>query len=215
MPKAGDVMEKTKLADYIFRRISQAGIDTTFGIPGDFVLPLYAAQERIGMKTVVMTHEPSVGFAADAYARLRGLGVALVTYGAGGLNMINPIGLAYAEESPVMVISGSPETRYRSQKPLLHHCVKTFDTQYNVFAEVTESQALLSNPATAQEEIDRVFDTTLRHSRPGYLELPRDMVNCEIPVGERVPASMESTTPGLEEALADIVERLKAATKPI
>src|ERR1700733_2308311 len=130
-------MNKLKIADYICRRIEKAGVAHTFGIPGDFILPFYAAQTKSSLKTVVMTHEPSVGYAADAYGRLRGLGVALVTYGAGGLNMVNPVGLAYAEESPLLVISGAPETRYRDQKPLLHHCVKTFDTQYRVFAEVT------------------------------------------------------------------------------
>lgn len=208
-------MTKSRLADYIFKRIKDAGIDTTFGIPGDFVLPLYAAQEKSGLKTVVMTHEPSVGFAADAYGRLRGLGVALVTYGAGGLNMINPVGLAYAEESPLVIISGSPENKYRNQKPLLHHCVKNFDTQYNVFSEVTESQTLLSNPTTCQEEIDRVFDTTLKYSRPGYIEIPRDMVNYEIEVNERAPASLDGNSPATAEAVAEIVERLKTATKPV
>src|SRR5579885_3293941 len=68
-----DVMGKTKLADYLFTRIHEAGVEYSFGIPGDFVLPVYAAQERAGVKTVVMTHEPSVGYAADAYARLKGL----------------------------------------------------------------------------------------------------------------------------------------------
>ena len=87
-------MAKIKLSDYLFKRIQELGVDKTFGIPGDFVLPLYAAQERIGMETVVLTHEPSIGFAADAYGRLRGLGVALTTYGAGGLSMVNPVGLA-------------------------------------------------------------------------------------------------------------------------
>ncbi len=208
-------MSKSKLADYLFNRIKEHGVDCTFGIPGDFVLPIYAAQERAELKTVVMTHEPSVGFAADAYARLRGLGVALVTYGAGGLNMINPIGLAYAEESPVLVISGSPETRYRSQKPQLHHCVKTFDTQYNVFKEVTESQALLSNPSTAQGEIDRVFDTTISQSRPGYIEIPRDMVNQEIPTSPRQPADTEHSAQALSEVVSEVIERLKSAKRPV
>lgn len=209
-------MKKMKLADYLFKRITNAGVDCTFGIPGDFILPLYAAQAKAGVKTVVMTHEPAVGYAADAYARLKGLGVALVTYGAGGLNMINPIGLAYAEESPVIVVSGSPETRYRSQKPFLHHCVKTFDTQYNVFKEVTESQALLANPVTAQADVDRVFDMTLKHSRPGYLEMPRDMVNYELDVVEtssREPA--EPSPEAMEEALDDIVSRLRSASRPV
>ena len=205
-----------KLAEYMFDRIQAAGVDCTFGIPGDFVLPVYAAQQKTDLKTVVMTHEPSVGFAADAYARLRGLGVALVTYGAGGLNMINPIGLAYAEESPVLVISGSPETRYRTQKPHLHHCVKTFDTQYNVFREVTASQALIDNPLTAQAEIDRVFDTTIKQSRPGYIEIPRDMVNYEIPTDKSTcPDAMEADSPAVDEAVNEIIERLKSAKRPV
>jgi indolepyruvate decarboxylase len=208
-------MSKSKLADYLFNRIKKQGVDTTFGIPGDFVLPLYAAQERAGVKTVVMTHEPSVGYAADAYARLKGMGVALVTYGAGGLNMVNPVGLAYAEESPVLVISGSPETKYRSHKPHLHHCVKTFDTQYNVFKEVTESQTLLSNPTVAQDEIDRVFDTTIETSRPGYIEIPRDMVNQEIPINEQAKPAPPEPSPALAEVISEVIERLKSAKKPV
>ncbi|PZM80616.1 MAG: thiamine pyrophosphate-binding protein [Candidatus Melainabacteria bacterium] len=210
-----DVMTKRKLAEYLFDRIKDSGVDTTFGIPGDFILPLYAAQEKTKLKTVVMTHEPSVGYAADAYARLKGLGVGLVTYGAGGLNMINSVGLAYAEESPLLIISGSPETRYRSQKPQLHHCVKNFDTQFNVFKEVTESQALLANPATAQDEIDRVFETTTKYSRPGYIEIPRDMVNYELDVQESAPSAMEAPSAALEEAVHEIIDRLKEAQQPV
>lgn len=208
-------MAKTRIADHLFRRIKEAGVQYTFGIPGDFVLPHYAAQERSGLATVVMTHEPSVGFAADAYARLKGMGVALVTYGAGGLNMVNPVALAYAEESPLLIVSGSPETRFRNQKPQLHHCVKTFDTQLHVFREVTEAQALLTNPATAIEEIDRVVDDTIRLSRPGYLEIPRDMVNCEVEASERAPSGREASTPALDEALAEVMERLDRASQPV
>ncbi len=208
-------MAKAKLADYLFKRISDAGAEYTFGIPGDFILPFYAAQERFGLKTAVMTHEPSVGYAADGYARLKGLGVALVTYGAGGLNMVNPVGLAYAEESPVLVISGGPETRFRQQKPQLHHCVKSFETQHNVFAEVTEAQTILTDPNSAQEEIDRVFDTVLKASRPGYIEIPRDMVNHEVTVGQKAPLSVEGSSQALEEALSEIIRKLGNAERPV
>ena len=71
------------LTEYLFHRLRELGVGHTFGIPGDFVLPVYAVQEEVGMPTIVCAHEPGVGFAADAYARLRGLGVALVTYGPG------------------------------------------------------------------------------------------------------------------------------------
>ena len=190
-------MPRERLADHILRRIQAAGVEHTFGIPGDFVLPFYSAQARTGLRTVVMTHEPSVGFAADAYARIRGLGVAITTYGAGGLNMVNPVALAYAEESPVLVVSGGPEVALRRGRPLLHHCVKTFETQRDVFAEVTAAAAILDNPATAAAEVDRVFTTLARSSRPAYLEVPRDMVNREIELAgpRRRPIRRPSTRP--------------------
>ncbi|MDP3507336.1 MAG: thiamine pyrophosphate-binding protein [Candidatus Melainabacteria bacterium] len=204
-----------KLADYIFERIEKTGVEHTFGIPGDFVLPFYAAQTRTNLKTVVLTHEPSVGYAADAYARLRGLGVALVTYGAGGLNMINPVGLAYAEESPLLVISGAPETRFRKDKPQLHHCVKNFNTQHDVFAQVTESTSIVDNIKTAQAEIDRVFDTTLKLSRPGYIELPRDMVNQELELSETRLPDLAAVNPALIVAVNEIAALLKASKQPV
>ena len=49
----------------------ELGVDHTFGIPGDFVLPVYAVQDEFGMSTVVCSHEPGAGFAADAYARIQ------------------------------------------------------------------------------------------------------------------------------------------------
>ncbi len=93
--------------------------------------------------------------------------------------MINPTACAYAEESPLLIIGGAPETKYRSQPARLHHCVKTFSTQKNIYAEVTATSAIINDSAQAQQTIDHVFDTVLSKSKPGYLELPRDMMNAE------------------------------------
>lgn len=61
------------------------------------------------------SHEPGVGFAADAAARYHcGLGVAVVTFGAGAFNLVNAIAGAYAEGSPVVVIAGAPGRRERT-----------------------------------------------------------------------------------------------------
>jgi indolepyruvate decarboxylase len=208
-------MSKQKVADFLFDRIKHAGVEWTFGIPGDFVLPIYAAQARSGLKTAVMNHEPSVGFAADAYGRVKGLGVAIVTYGAGGLNMVNSTAGAYAEESPLLVLSGSPETRFRGQKPQLHHCVKTFDTQQKVFAEVTEVNALIDDPTTAQRSIEHVLNTIQKTSKPGYLEFPRDLVNAEIEISDSSPVSVPGESAALHEALYEIIERLRVAKQPV
>ena len=164
------------LTEYLFHRLRELGVGHTFGIPGDFVLPVYAVQEQVGMPTVVCAHEPGVGFAADAYARLRGLGVALVTYGPGALNTLNPVACAYAEQSPLLVVSGGPEVAMRRPELHLHHVVKTFESQLQIYREVTVDAAVLDDPVSAPAIIDRVLRNVVESKRPGYLEIPRDRV---------------------------------------
>ena len=205
-----------RIADYIFKRLKEEGVEYTFGIPGDFILPLYAAQERSGMKTVVVTHEPSAGYAADVYARLKGLGVAIVTQGVGALNMVNPIALAYAEKSPVIVLTGAPEIVGREPNTLFHHRVKHYETQHRIYQEVTASTAVLNDELTAIAEIDRVIETTKKQSRPGYIEIPRDMVNVDAPprcVIARETKDNRGTA--LKEALGEIINRLNASRRPV
>ena len=168
------------LTEYLFHRLRELGVEHTFGIPGDFVLPVYAVQEAVGMPTIVCAHEPGVGFAADAYARLKGLGVALVTYGPGALNTLNPVACAYAEQSPVLVVSGGPEVALRRPELHLHHVVKTFESQLQIYREVTVDAAILDDPETAPEIIDRVLRAVLKWKRPGYLEIPRDRVRSPV-----------------------------------
>jgi indolepyruvate decarboxylase len=197
-----------RVAEYLFHRIRERGVDVTFGIPGDFALPLFAAQEQSGLRSIVLTHEPSVGYAADVYARLKGLGVAMVTYGAGALNMVNAVAMAYAEQSPVLVLSGAPEVQHRRLDVAFHHRVKTFETQFRVYQEITEAAAALNDPRTAAYEIDRVLDTMRRLSRPGYLEIPRDIVNAALDPHGPEYSPPEPDRSGLEEALDEIAGRL-------
>ncbi|MFQ5656338.1 MAG: alpha-keto acid decarboxylase family protein [Candidatus Methylomirabilales bacterium] len=204
-----------KIGEYLFRQVRAKGVDHTFGIPGDFAIPLWRVQEAEGLQPVVVTHEPSAGFAADAYARLRGLGVAMVTFGAGGLNMVNPIGQAYAERSPVLVISGAPEISGRDRDALVHHRVKTFESQLNVYREVTAEAVALNDPDTALGEVDRVLDTILQLKRPGYVEVPRDMVEV---AGRPSAKRAEAKHPGgaaLEEAMGEVIGRLNGSHRPV
>jgi indolepyruvate decarboxylase len=100
----------TTLAISLLKALKAHGAREIFGIPGDFVLPFYKVIENSRLLPhFELSHEPSVGFAADAAARYHGgLGVAVVTYGAGAFNLVNPVAGAYAERSPVVVIAGAP-----------------------------------------------------------------------------------------------------------
>ena len=92
------------LFEYLYRR----GVRHSFGIPGDFALPTFAWLDTSKIQSITMTHEPAAGFAADAYSRINGIGLVCVTYCVGGLNVLNAIAGAYAEKSPVVVVSGAP-----------------------------------------------------------------------------------------------------------
>src|SRR5690242_12319982 len=167
-----------QLKTFLFDQLWNEGVRHIFGLPGDFVLNLYEALEDDGrFQLVRFSHEPAVGFAADGAARMtNGLGVCCVTYGAGGLNLINPVACAYAEESPLVILTGGPGRLEKRRAIPVHHEVKSFDSQLNVYREVTEYAAILDDPSTAAEQIVHAIEVALKTKRPVYLEIPRDMV---------------------------------------
>jgi indolepyruvate decarboxylase len=201
------------LFDYLYRQ----GIHDAFGIPGDFVLPTFRWLEASPIKLYTMTHEPSVGFAADAYARIHGLGLAAITYCVGGLNMVNSIACAYAEKSPVIVISGGPSRNDRRNDPLLHHKVKTFDTQRRVFEEVTCANTILLDPETAILEIMRVVEKVKQECRPGYIEIPYDMIDEYVSLPTRTSYTLPAVSdPEILEAFVyEVVDRINKSKQPV
>jgi indolepyruvate decarboxylase len=204
------------LFEALLHALKAHGAHEIFGIPGDFALPFFAAAEDSGVLPLyTLSHEPSVGFAADAAARLRGgLGVAAVTYGAGALNMVNAVAAAYAEKSPVVVISGAPGREELKSGLLLHHQAKAIDSQYRIYGEVTCAQARLDDARSAPREIARVLRECRTYSRPVYLEVPRDAgkLQCEA-VRPAAPPAFDA------EALAacadEILARLRASRSPV
>src|SRR2546423_4007275 len=121
------------LGHFLFEYPHRGGVRHSFGVPGDFALPTFAWLEKSPIQSITMTHEPGAGFAADAYSRINGIGLVCVTYCVGGLNVLNSIAGAFAEKSPVVVVSGAPGRKDRDKDPLLHHKVKTFETQRRVY----------------------------------------------------------------------------------
>ena len=204
------------LAESLLTALRDHGAGQVFGIPGDFVLAFFKVVEESGILPLyTLSHEPSVGFAADASARFAGApGVAAVTYGAGALNMVNPVAAAYAEKSPLVVISGAPGQREGRGGLLLHHQVKRLDSQYALYREITCDQASLHDPTTAPAEIARVLQSCLTQSRPVYLELPRDVVFEACRPVARLPEP--AFDPGAVAACADeVMERLARAERPV
>lgn len=203
------------LATALLKALKDRGADRVFGIPGDFVLPFFRAISETDILPLhTLSHEPSVGYAADAASRIgSSLGVAAVTYGAGALNMVNAVAQAYAEKSPLVVISGAPGAQEGVLGLGLHHQVKRLNSQFEVFRELTCAQCTLDDPAIAHQEIARVLDTAISLSRPVYIEFPRDLV--DMPCASVPP--MHLPPPDLDSARAcarEIIGKLRAAASP-
>jgi indolepyruvate decarboxylase len=205
------------LAESLLHGLKKYGVEEIFGIPGDFALPLFKVMEESEILPLyTLSHEPAVGFAADAAARFHSKpSVAAVTYGAGAFNMVNPVAAAYAEKSPVVVISGGPGASDRSTGLLVHHQAKQLSSQIQMFKEVTFDQVILDDPATAPEAIARVLRNCIIESRPVYIEVPRDKV---FEVCSEVPelnTELEVDAEALNACAEEIIERVQQATSPV
>ncbi|NOY29786.1 MAG: alpha-keto acid decarboxylase family protein [Planctomycetes bacterium] len=208
--------QNLSIGQYLIQRLQDYGIDDLFGIPGDYVLSFYTMLEESPINTVGCTREDCAGFAADAYARIHGMGALCVTYCVGGLSVCNSIAGAYAEKSPVVLISGSPGMRERIHNPLLHHMVRNFRTQYDVFEKLCVAGAELNDPQTAFHEIDRVLAACERFKRPVYLEIPRDMVHVQPDAAPRYqPSPPHSDSRALAEAVEEAALRIESARQPV
>jgi indolepyruvate decarboxylase len=204
------------VGEYLIEQLHAHGVRHVFGVPGDYVLGFYDQLSGSKLKLVNTCDEQGAGFAADAYARVRGLGAVCVTYCVGGLKVANTTAEAFAEKSPVVVISGAPGMKEREKNPLLHHKVREFDTQKKVFEQLTVASTVLGDPQTALPEIDRVLHAALRYKRPVYIELPRDMVNAPASAPHKPAEIHETSDPAkLREAVAEAAAMINAAKQPV
>src|SRR5215211_8357132 len=211
-----DAHANLSIGEYLIQRLQDYGIADVFGIPGDYILSFYTMLEESPLRVIGCTREDCAGFAADAYARVHGMSALCVTYCVGGLSVCNSIAGAYAEKSPVVVITGSPGLRERIHNPLLHHMVRNWRTQYDVFEKLCVAGTELADPLTAFSEIDRALATCARYKRPVYIEIPRDMVH----VRPTTIHPFESPTPvsdtrALDEAVDETVHRITNARQPV
>ncbi len=211
------------LGDFLVAYLQKLGVTHLFGIPGDLVLRLFLRfGQRRGLRIVTLSHEPGVGFAADGYARATGrIGVACVTYGAGGHNMVNPVAGSFSERVPVLVLSGGPGEGERKLGTLIHHQAKDIASQLRIYREVTCAAAVLDDARTAAETVDSVVRQMWREQQPGYLEIHRDMVERRVPVPRSVLEwdgalhFARSDERKVDEAVRETKQRWDAARRPV
>ncbi|KAH7043989.1 thiamine pyrophosphate enzyme [Macrophomina phaseolina] len=209
-----------KLAEYLFTRLKQLGVGSIHGVPGDFNLELLDYVEPSGLHWVGNANELNAGYAADGYARIKGVGAIITTFGVGELSAINAIAGAYAERAAVVHIVGTPARASQEAGLKIHHTFNdgNFRRFGQMYAHVTVSQTSLRDPRTSPEQIDQVLRQCLLHSRPVYIEVPVDLVAAPVPADglrEKLQLADSVPTPALETAVSQILDKIHAAKQPI
>ncbi|KAL2234079.1 pyruvate decarboxylase 1-like [Sesamum indicum] len=211
------------LGRHLARRLVQIGVSDVFSVPGDFNLTLldHLIAEP-GLNLIGCCNELNAGYAADGYARARGVGACVVTFTVGGLSILNAIAGAYSENLPVICIVGGPNSNDYGTNRILHHTIglPDFSQELHCFRSVTCYQAVVNDLEDAHELIDRAISTALKESKPVYIS-----ISCNLPAiphptfsREPVPFSLSpklSNQMGLETAVEAAVEFLNKAVKPV
>lgn len=204
------------IGEYLIQKIYESGARHVFGVPGDYILNFYAKLNNSPLMLINTSDEEGAAFAADAYARVSGFGVVCVTYTVGGLKVLNATACAFAEKSPLLVIAGAPGYKEREKYPLLHHKPNEYDDSLRMFERITVASTGLENPAQACKEIDRVIQTVLTLKRPGFIELPRDVVDMVVtPASRHKEQAINPDSSRQTEAGEALVHAINSAKQPV
>ncbi len=204
--KSGDMISGGHL---VAKALKNEGVDTIFTLCGGHIIDIYDGCLDEGIRIVDVRHEQVAAHAADGYARQTGkLGCVVTTAGPGCTNAITGVATAFRSESPIIHIGGQgslTQHKMGSLQDLPHVDIMSPITKFAAGVRSTERVADMVSMA-AREAFNGAYG-------PSYLEIPRDVLDREIPLDSAVipkpgayRASVKSIgDPADIEKLADIL----------
>ena len=205
-----------RVGQYLMDAIRSVGVDKVFGVPGDFNLTfLDDIINREDMEWIGNTNVLSASYAADGYARIKGISAMVTTFGVGELSAVNGIAGAYAERVPVIAITGAPTREVERAGKYVHHSLGegTFDDYRKMYKHITTAQGYIT-PENAQTEIPRLINAAINEKRPVHIHLPIDVAAVDI----EVETPYQYTAPAKQDvdSYIEIIEnKLKNAKQPL
>lgn len=207
------------VVDYVLARLKEQGVTALFGVPALYCAALFDAAPAHGITPVVTASDLEAGYAADGYARTKGLAAVSVANGVGTLSLINAVAGAYVERSPVVVINGGPTAGHLAdlaQRDVVYsHSTGRAGIELDAFALVTAKSVRAATKEEAPAAIDAAITAALVSKRPVYLEI--NMGIWQQPCADPGPP-LTSNVPsaGTETQLAaTIVGLIRGAQKPV
>lgn len=207
------------IAEYILRRLGERDVKHLFGVPGVTCDGVFEAAARMGLTIVVTASDLEAGYAADGYARVRGMSAVALTYGVGTLTIVPVVAGAYAERVPMIVLNGGPNSSDLSAQAsldvLFSHSAGIAETDLTVFRTITAAAVRISAPASAPRQIDEAIKRARIEHRPIYIEVDRDLWKAQVPA-PRGPLQIDLAAGDAEVGIArDILQRIRASRAPV
>lgn len=209
------------VGSYLAARLEQAGLKHYFAIPGDYNLALLdELLTNRNLEMINCCNELNAGYAADGYARAHGLAALVVTFCVGGLSAINAVAGAYAEDLPLIVISGAPGTAAEARHQILHHTTGMTNLHYvkDIFAKITAKAVTIKHLEDAPYFIDDAIMTAINKKKPVYIEIACNLsdqpTSAPNPL-QVIPACPKSDPDSLEAAVKHAASLLNSAVKPV
>ncbi|PLT32899.1 alpha-keto acid decarboxylase family protein [Bacillus sp. V5-8f] len=202
------------LGQYLLDCLKREGIQEVFGVPGDFNFTLLDTLEKqADIRFINGRNELNAAYSADAYARLKGIGALITTFGVGEMSACNAIAGAYSENVPLIHIVGTPKSKEQREKKLLHHTLMNGD--YDVFRKVYENitgYTVILTPENAELEIPVAIRIAKEKKKPVYLSVAIDLVMKPILRHNLQPTDEKKTKENsLRAAVSHVEEMLDSA----
>ena len=198
-------MAKTVIR-HVLTRLKDIGVGDVLGVPGDFAFPVNdAICEHPGINWIGCCNELNASYAADGYARIRGVGALCTTYGVGELAALAGIAGSCAEHLPVFHLVGAPRMSVQYARALMHHTLG--NGEFDLFRRMSEPVVIahaVMTPQNAARETERLIAEALYHRRPVYMAFPADVADQEL-LADAEPPAMPRSDPAALEAAAGAI----------
>lgn len=210
-------MENKTIGSFLYDCLSNEGITDIFGVPGDYNFSLLNALEEYGsIKFVNCCNELNAGYAADAYARVKGISALITTFGVGELSTCNAIAGSYCESVPVIHIIGGPKTAVQQEHKQMHHTLLNgdFEVFKNLYGFISQYTAKIT-PENAAVEIPTAIAAAKESKKPVYLLIASDIVNKPVVQRDVNISKKQTSQPSLRAAVQHISSMMDQSQNPV
>lgn len=212
-----------KVSDFIIKHLANQGIDKVFVVTGAADAYLIDAFARTNKTEYVATmHEQAAGFAAEGYAKIKGVpGAAIVTSGPGGMNLVTPIGNCFYDSVPAIFMTGQINSDFLKEDQSLRQVGFQETDIVSIVSPITKYAKLITKPEEIKYELEKaLFLATDGRPGPVLLDIPMNIQKAEIDPDKMFGFDAEAertvyNTEIIDNKIYQFLKDLKKSKRPV